>query len=743
MLVTTVLLLSLSRLEETLFSLSERLSESKDFLVSVFYFGLININVILILVLSFLIFRNVVKLVVERRRGVIGSRLRTKLVVALVFFAVAPTTLLFYVSTRFLTESFDTWFSSRVETTINKTREAGALVYKRDERRIESLARIAVQRVDVDPQTRLFPGNVPNISGRRLEGFQAEYRLYGVKLYDVYGHLVWASVGEDKARKSKDTSVDFVLESIDRFQKNPGMMSRGIVEMDEGRDVVKGVAPLYGQPGNKFAGVILVEERFETQIMRSVEAILKEFSNLKPGAQLIRLSYLILLVVIVLIIVFSATWLGFYVARGIIGPIQNLAEATREVALGNYDIMLEAKTDDETGQLIKAFNAMIKDLKKHEDQVVRFTKELEETNEELDRRRKYMEVVLQNISAGVLATDAFGYITSINRAAEKLLGISGETAIGQPVQSALGHGMWEIFWKPITERLEGRLTFNGQVELDAAGRDLTLIADASRIFDENNADLGMVVVFDDASEQVKVQRVAAWREVARRIAHEIKNPITPIKLSAQRLLRKFGHEFEGENKQIFESCVETIVSEVDGLRDLVNEFSKFSRLPTVKTKPMDVNEVIRDVARLFAISYPQVRFDLSGLSPGIPQVPLDREQMNRVFTNLLNNAIAAIQEVGEPGIIEFKSMLLDNFNTVRLEISDNGPGIPDKIKSKVLEPYFSTKKEGTGLGLAIVSQIIADHGGDLRVQDNQPRGTMIVMELPLGDKNRKAEEGEA
>lgn len=741
MVATTLVLLVLSRLEETLFNLSERLSENKDFIVSVFYFGLININVVLILVLSFLIFRNVVKLVIERKRGVIGSRLRTKLVIALVFFAVAPTTLLFYVSTRFLTESFDTWFSSRVETTINKTREAGALVYKRDERRIESLARIALQRVDVEPLGRLFEGAQPLLSGRRLDGFQAEHRLYGVKLYNISGQVVWSGNPSDRERTGNDSSVDFVLESIDRFQKNPGLMSRGIVEIDEGRDVVKGIAPVHAT-GGELAGVVLVEERFETQIMKSVEAILKEFSNLKPGAQLIRLSYLILLIVIVLIIVFSATWLGFYVARGIIGPIQNLAEATREVALGNYDITLEAKTDDETGQLVRAFNSMIKDLKKHEDQVLRFTKELEETNEELDRRRKYMEVVLKNISAGVLSADADGRLTSINTAAERLLGIKGEDAVGKPIKGVLGAGLWQVFWEPIVERLQGRLVFNGQIELEAAGRELTLIADASRIFDENSAELGVVVVFDDAGEQVKAQRVAAWREVARRIAHEIKNPITPIKLSAQRLLRRFGNEFEGENKQIFASCVETIVTEVDGLRDLVNEFSKFSRLPTVKTRPMDINEIIRDVAGLFAISYPHIHFDLSGLSSGLPLVPLDREQMSRVFTNLINNALASIAESGNSGEMDFRTLMLENANAVRIEIADNGTGIPDKLKSKVMEPYFSTKSEGTGLGLAIVAQIISDHGGYLRIQDNHPSGAVIVMELPLGDKGRKHDEVE-
>lgn len=733
MFLVTLALVAISRLEGTIFELSERLSQHPDFISTIVYFGLINLNVVLILVLSFLIFRNVIKLVLERRRGVIGSRVRTKLVLALVFFALAPTALLFYVSTRFLTESFETWFSSKVEATIHKTREAGALVYKRDKRRIESLARIALQRVEVQYVKPLKSGDPPLLIPARLEGFDTEYRLDGVMLYDATGRLVWKSGNHDKR---VETSADnlFVLNAIDRFRRNPGMTSRGAVEVENGKDVVKGVAPVWDSRHDRLVGVVVTEEKFETQIIQSVEAILSEFANLRPGAQLIRMSYTILLVLMVLIILFSATWLGFYVAKGLVGPIQSLAEATREVALGNYDIALKARTDDETGQLVHAFNRMIKDLKSNQEKVQSFTLQLELSNEELDRRHRYIEVILRHIQAGVISIDRNGHITSFNHAAERLLSVAADQVIGAPVQRAFGDVLYREFWLPIADGMADKSTFNGQVDISHADSTLTLIASATRIHDENDEDRGIVVVFDDASEQVKAQRVAAWREVAQRIAHEIKNPITPIKLNAQRLLRKFSERFEGEDRKIFESSLDMIVTEVDNLRDLVNEFSKFSRLPAVKTSPEDVNAIISEVSQFYSLSYPSIRFDASRLDRSIPRVPLDKEQMNRVFSNLITNAIAAIREKRAQGIISFSSQTLPNLSMVRLEIADNGVGIPEKLRTRVLEPYFSTKAEGTGLGLAIVNQIVTDHGGYLRIASNEPEGTIVIIELPLGEK---------
>lgn len=726
---TTALLLFLSRLETHLFSLSETLSIDREFLTTLAYFALININVILILFLSFLIFRNVAKLILERRKGVLGSKLRTKLVVALVFFALAPTVLLFYVSMQFITTSFETWFSEKVKITMQQTREAGSHVYKQDQKRLESLARIALKRVEILGPQEIFETEASGLEVGSLPDFDVEYGLSAVRLFDANARLIWAS--DDYSNQiGNQTGESVLLESIHFFMANPDSLTFSKVVGENDQDVVKAFAPVKAEGSKRLLGVVQTEVRFETQILKSVETILSDFANLKPGAQLIRLSYMILMVVMTLLIVFSATWLGFYVARGISGPLQSLAEATREIALGNYNINLQSKNDDETGQLVKAFNVMASDLRDHERSNRAVQEDLRRTNDELDRRGRYMATVLKHISAGVVATDASDHITSFNPSAEKLLGLKAEDVVGRHPEVAFGYSLLNTFWLPIVNEGIGEIrSARKTLDLSKIGRDVTLLVDVSRIFDESGIEIGKVVVFDDARVQVMLQRVAAWREVARRIAHEIKNPITPIKLNAQRMLRRFHDKFEKSDQEVFNSCIEMIITQVDSLRDLVNEFSKFSRLPAIQPKMADLNELIQDAVRLFRMSYPDVVFVCDNLGQ-LPRFPIDKEQMNRVFVNLMANSLAAMVE-GRAGRIEVKSEYLKELSTVRIEVSDNGCGIPRALRNRVLEPYFSTKDEGTGLGLAIVHQIVTDHRGYLRLIGNEPHGTVVIIELPV------------
>ena len=736
-----IVLVAISRLESRLFEISENLSENRDFFISVVYFGLINLNVLVILVLSFLIFRNAVKLVIERRRGVLGSKLKTKLVVTLVFFAVAPTTLLFYISNQYIATSFDTWFSVRVRDTMQQTREAGALVYKQDQRRLESLARIALERVEIVETPQYFPGVLREPSVGRLEGFDREYRVNALKLFNRYGRLLWSSSKElspEIVEKSLAFHAPyetlFVQDAIERFALDFTLLSIGAVAADEKTDIVKGAAPIVDPRTKQLIGILVAEERFETQILRSIETMLNEFANIRPSAKLIRLSFTVLLVAIVLIIIFSATWLGFYVAKGITGPIQNLAEATREVALGNYEITLMPRSDDETGQLVRSFNSMTKDLARHKKQADESQSRIRATNEELEERRQYMEVVLKNISTGVISIDDKGHITSFNSAAENLLALKASDIVGKSISQSLGPELNEQLWLPIELRLSKADVFSGHIDVRYCGRDLSLLFDATRIYDEIRRSLGVILVLDDASEQAKVQKVAAWREVARRIAHEIKNPITPIKLSAQRLMRRFGGNFSGEEAEVFRSCCEMILTQVDSLKKLVNEFSKFSRLPAIQTKPFQINEIILDVARSYSISYPDISFQLSKIHENIPHISIDVEQMRRVFVNLVNNAVEALSEDVGPKIVSFSSEYIPDLNAVRVSVADNGPGISDSQKNKVLDPYFSTKVEGTGLGLTIVNQIITDHGGYLRIADEKPTGVRFVMDFPVNSR---------
>lgn len=758
------LLWGMARLEARLFEIADFLSQYKEFVNTLSYFALINLNVILILLLSFLLFRNIVRLVIERKRGVIGSRLKTKLIVALVFFALAPSLLIVYVSTQFITQSFVGWFSDQVSETIKLTREAGAAVYKQDQKRLRSLARIALQNIEVIQPDGVFYKGHPTMRVNSLDSFPKEYGIHSIKIYRPGGLIFWVS-GAGYQQQVPYAYDDFVEKASEEFQENVDELSSSIVEGRGGQDVVKGAAPLFDPVFGNLVGIAVAEERFESQLLVRLENVLADFARLKPEAQLIRLNYMIIMILMMLLIVFSAIWLGFYVAKGITGPLQSLAEATREVALGNYGVSLKVGTDDETGQLVKAFNVMTKDLEKHEITTRDAKLRIEKSNEELAEKKQHLEVVLKSITAGVISLDEHGQIEAINKAAEKLLLVDSGTVAGRMPKDAFSPEFYELLWAPIEARIVTGRMFQGQVNLSDIGREEILIVRAVQILDDDGSPIGGVVVLDDAQDEVRAQKAAAWKEVARRIAHEIKNPMTPIKLNAQRIQRRFSKRFEGEDAEVFEKCLQTILLQVDQLRDLVNEFASFSKLPDTNMKMGDINVLIREVFDFYSVGHSAITWGLS-LDESAPEFAFDKDQLRRVFVNLIGNSVEAIEDeanqLNMPGSknrrpnthktqsdgrsvklmrssdktdtaksIKVKTNFISDLNMLRVEVEDTGPGIPNHLKSKVLEPYVSTKEQGTGLGLAIVSQIVADHGGYIRIIDNEPRGTLIAFEIPI------------
>ena len=733
-----------SVLEVRLYRMSKRLSLGSEVFTSLMYFGLVNLNIIAILIISFLIFRRIIRLVVDRKSGLLGSKLKTKLVTAFVLFSVIPTAVMFFLSYGFISLSFDTWLSAKVGNTMYQTRETGSQVYMQDQRRMESLARIVLQEVDIKPIKsgvktnrksdviiELSQGLRFYVSRSNLENFSREYQLDSVSLFDSSGKFV---LGSSQDVESLKGSVEHMLP---QFLSDTTLLSKGVVETDENRDVVRGFAPYYYNYRGRMVlvGVFVTQTYFKTQILKSMESIFEEFSSLRPMARLVRLGYLILLIVMVVIIIFSSIWLGFYISKGLVDPIQSLAQLTREVALGNYRVSLVPRVQDETSTLINAFNRMTQELKKHEQKQQAFAETLQRTNKEIEQRREYMEVVLQNISAGVISVDATGRVTSFNSAAKKILNIDRDDVIDVNIREALGTLLYNNLWMNVEEELSNQLVYSSQLDLKDAGVDVKIFVAASKMVDSFQKTQGIVAVFDDTTERVRYQRVAAWREVAQRIAHEIKNPITPIKLNAQRLSRRYKDKFDAEDQQVFNSCLDSILKQVDSLKDLVNEFSKFARLPKLVTVPGNINDIITEVIDLYKLSYPKVIFDISELSSSLPECMVDKEQMSRVFINLLTNALAAISSNKGDQIIWFRSSRIPDINMIRVEISDNGPGISDEDKPKVFEPYYSTKKEGTGLGLAIVNQIIGEHGGYIRLKDNTPCGLTVIIELPLREEN--------
>jgi two-component system nitrogen regulation sensor histidine kinase NtrY len=414
---------------------------------------------------------------------------------------------------------------------------------------------------------------------------------------------------------------------------------------------------------------------------------------------------------------FSATWFGFYFAKGISVPIQRLGEGMHQVAQGNWEYRAQSDGDEEVLTLVNSFNEM--------------TSDLESIHSALEERRRYIENILANISAGVVSVDRDGAIATVNPVACTMLGLQPDQVGGRPWR--------EVFARPelktiadLVGRLgeEGREKAEQQMKLAAGVRPLTAWVTATKLIDESGEPHGFILFFEDVTQLLRVERMEAWREVARRIAHEIKNPLTPIQLSAQRLRKRYATTLPEDDRALFDECTRTIVGQVDQLKRLVNEFSTFARLPAVEVAPNDLNGLVEEALVLFREAHPSIQFSCVA-DPNLPQVEIDRDAVKRAIINLLDNAVAACQGTPEIGRVEVVTAQDVQMGVVRLEVADNGCGMTPDVKARAFEPYYSTKKDGTGLGLAIVSAIVADHHAYVRVRDNQPRGSRLVIEFPL------------
>jgi two-component system nitrogen regulation sensor histidine kinase NtrY len=461
--------------------------------------------------------------------------------------------------------------------------------------------------------------------------------------------------------------------------------------------------------------------------MKEISSAYNEYRQLKILKNPIKTWYILTLFLITVVIVFLAIWFGVYLAKSLTIPIQELAEATRQVAEGNLDVHLGETGTDEIGILITSFNIMTEDLKNHQLALKQTHEEIIRSNQELEQRRRYMETVLKNVTAGVISVNKEGALTTINTSAERLLHIHAGEVLGKNFRDVLRSQHLDIVKGMLRDMVMTKQdTISKQVTISLKDVKLTLLLNLAVLKDENGEFMGTVVVFDDLTQLIKAQRMAAWREVARRIAHEIKNPLTPIQLSAQRLRKRYLARF-GEDEMVFDECTDTIIKSVDELKTLVDEFSNFARMPAAQPTANNLNEIIREAQNLYQEAHRNIKFSFSA-DETLPLLQLDRDQIKRVLINLLENAVAAIDGGGQ---ISIESSYNKELQMATCIVSDSGQGIAPEDRPRLFEPYFSTKKTGTGLGLAIVNSIITDHHGFIRVKDNLPKGTKFIIELPV------------
>ena len=682
-------------------------------------FGLININIILIILLIFLIVRNLVKLIFERRRGVVGSKLRTRLVAAFVSLSLIPTVLLFLVSINFLSNSIDNWFSIRIGDALNRTLEVAQIYYQQSADQAKYYARELSAEIS---KNGLYEAEKFIYLKALLDRRHKSYKLNMLDVHIENQKENFAVSDREYPQMAPRSLTPKELEDV-----YAGRELTTIEQAGKG-DLIRGVVPIFSFASPKeVIGVVTASYFFPDGLVEKISVISKiseEYRQLTLLKTPIKFGYIITLFLVTLLIIFSATWFGLYLAKGITVPIQDLAEATRKIAQGDLNHQIDIVADDEIGVLVASFNRMTVDLK-------RSKQGLERANLDLEQRRNYTETILRNVSAGVIAVDGKGVITTINRAAEKMFGIRTQKVLNRPYEEVLipEHRLLaDEVLREMRERAEGFI--EKQLDLTLGEKTMTILMTITAIRDDEGREMGMALVFEDLTKLQRAERAAAWREVARRMAHEIKNPLTPVQLSAQRLQKKYGDRL-GEDDAVFRECTKTIIDQVEVLKNLVNEFSRYARLPVTNLAIHDLNEVVRNSVILFQDAHKEIVFDFQQ-GADIPKLMLDPEQMQRVMVNLLDNAVAAVD--GRTGRIEIRTARSDDGKTVKLSVADNGCGIPSGYKVKMFEPYFSTKRSGMGLGLTIVHSIMADHHGRIGVADNHPSGTVVTLDLPVPDE---------
>jgi len=689
---------------------------------SLLVFALINLNALLLLLLIFLVLRNLLKLTVERRRGVLGARLRTKLVVTFVILSLAPTILLFFAAFQFVGTSMEYWFSAQVERSLLEAMEVSE-AYNRQ--LASSSARFAAELAG-EMEAKALDISRPS---KGLSSFiEARRQLFGLAAVRVFS----TDLAEPAVATQSGTHISHLqtlpLDMVKRVLTQGQPLSH--LQPAPTGDFVAAVHPLGA--GQTVRGAVAVFQLLPPGAMAKIGGInkgLEGYRELKAVKQPIKTNQYITLSIVTLLIIFAATWFGFHLAKTITVPLMEVAQGTQRIAGGDYDFFIDLEGSDEIGTLVNAFNRMTADLRTSKARLDEAQDEMRRTNLELEQRRSYMEIVLKSVAAGVVAVDAEGNVTTFNPSAERLLKVQAESVLGRHWRQLLPRDQIDLVERLLMGLVPGgRGTVGKQVRISVGGESLTLMVHLGFLRDDAGKNLGMVVVFEDLTELEKAQRMAAWREVARRIAHEVKNPLTPIKLSAQRLIRRYGEEM-GPDETVFKECTVTIVRQVEELRRLVNEFSTFARLPSVHLAPGDLTAIAEEALALFRGAHTDISFELER-DHSVPMFDLDREQMSRVMINLLDNAVAAVEAADPPRQVVVRLSYDDILKIVRLEVEDTGPGVPPEYRLRLFEPYFSTKKGGTGLGLSIVSTIVADHNGYIRVQDNQPVGTRIIVELP-------------
>jgi two-component system nitrogen regulation sensor histidine kinase NtrY len=681
-----------------------------DFAAAVLLFGLSVINLTLLFVVLFVLVRNLVRAFLDSRRGVVGARLRLRLVLALLVMGLFPAIVLIGVGGSLLRDSSTRWL------TFDAAGMAGAA---------RSVAlRVEDERVRA---ARAFASAVAaELGRRRLQDPQTPLASQGLGL-PVNTDLLLIVSARDQVVATYGRSPLLVSETASLAAEARAGRLAELSVIRDGEDL-RLAARMVPDAGGTVVIVGLSASVDQSALLANLDLRLDTFEKLRAARIPISSLYLSLFLFPALLTLVGASWLPFVLARRFARPVRNVALAAERIAAGERGVRVEKdETDEEFVKLIHSFNLMSERLARSEEEVEFSRSDLTRKNVEIDERRRLMETVLETIGTGVLVVNGDQVVVRVNSAASRLLGGDPTRIVESPLRSVLPPDVADEVARSIARVLEGRAAqFERDLALFGARGRREVRFRAARLATSENGAPGAVIVLEDVTPLMQAQKVAAWGEVARKLAHEIKNPLTPIKLSAQRV-RKAHLKGAPDFDRVLSESIEAIVSEVDALQNLVDEFAQFARLPPSRPVEGSLNAVVEAALGLYETAYPQISLERK-LATELPPVRLDGPQIKRVVINLVDNAIAAL---GERGSIVIGTAFDPAMKRALLTVADTGPGIPAASRETIFAPTFSTKRKGSGLGLAIARRIVEDHGGEIRVESNLPSGARFVIELPV------------
>ena len=710
-----------------LLSLASRSSSvAPDVLSEFVLYALSATNLTILLALLFVLARNIIKLVVEQRRAIPFARFRTRLVIALLGMTLIPALLVLIVGSELIRNNIDQFFNAPMANMVSSARDIASDYYRERQRVVASVAQRLAERlsaVDVTADAAARDMVAADVTQGRIDLVEI-YRVDGNGRLDTGAviDVAAAVIPRDYARAEAARLAGEVVRT--------GRTAEAVEQLPlpGGGDLVRTAVPIRASNDGPVRGVLIASEFLTGEFAsrtRSLTTAYEKYRQLevqKPALASVYRSFFVMLTLMILV---AATWMGLYLAKRITRPVQMLAAAADEIGAGHLDHRVNVQVGDEFASLIDAFNRMAGDLATSRQRLEQSAVQLERRHEEVEGRRQYVETVLDRIATGVISIDTEGRIRTWNSAATRLLGIDSRVD-GLRVSAVFGSPELEPLARLITERdLRRGDGIPQEVAISRDGRELHLLVMVSPLRRAAGRADGVVIVFDDVSPLIRAQKVAAWREVARRLAHEIKNPLTPIQLSAERLQRHFAGA-PGATRALVDECTSAIVTEVEALKGLVDEFSQFARMPAPRATPTDLHGLLDDALALYRGLFSDVEIR-THFAEVLPKVSADPEQIRRVIINIVDNAIEAVDR---RGAIDIETQHDAGNSLVRIVVADDGPGIPAAERDKLFLPYYSTKQRGSGLGLAIVRRIVAEHGGSIDVSDNVPRGTRFAIELP-------------